>query len=55
VKASIRSRVADAALKTAAAFGGGGHGMAAGFTMAGSPQELIGEVVEEGIKWVPPA
>ncbi|HOS97883.1 MAG TPA: DHH family phosphoesterase [Deltaproteobacteria bacterium] len=55
VKASIRSRVADAALKTAAAFGGGGHGLAAGFTVEGSPQELIGKVVAEGVKWVPTA
>lgn len=52
VKASLRSRVADAALKTANAFGGGGHGLAAGFTAQGRPEELIHAVVEEGLKWV---
>lgn len=52
VKASIRSKVADAALKTAIAFGGGGHGLAAGCTLQGNPGELIHTMVEEGSKWV---
>ena len=52
VHCSIRSKVADAALKTASAFGGGGHGLAAGFTVKGKPADLIHEVVEEGLKWL---
>ncbi len=52
VKASIRSKVADAALNTAIAFGGGGHGLAAGCTLQGNPEELIHTMVEEGSKWV---
>lgn len=52
VKASIRSKVADAALKTAIAFGGGGHGLAAGCTIKGDPGELIHAMVEEGSKWI---
>ncbi|HPI92074.1 MAG TPA: DHH family phosphoesterase [Deltaproteobacteria bacterium] len=51
VKASIRSKVADAALRTASAFGGGGHGLAAGCTMKGNPEVIILAMVEEGIKW----
>jgi len=49
---SIRSKITDAALKTATAFGGGGHGLAAGFTMSGRPQELMGEIIREGMKWL---
>lgn len=52
VKASIRSRVPDAALRTAAAFGGGGHGLAAGCSLQGSPEKIITLMVEEGSKWV---
>ena len=52
VHGSIRSKSTDAALKTARAFGGGGHGMAAGFTQKGRADELIDQVIEEGIKWV---
>ena len=52
VKASIRSKVPDAALKTASAFGGGGHGLAAGCTIQGNPGEIIHAMVEEGAKWV---
>jgi phosphoesterase RecJ-like protein len=49
---SIRSKIPDAALKTATAFGGGGHGMAAGFTIKGRPDILIHEIIEEGLKWL---
>ena len=49
---SIRSKIQDAALKTATAFGGGGHGMAAGFTIKGSPDVLIHEIIKEGLKWL---
>ncbi|HOE72008.1 MAG TPA: bifunctional oligoribonuclease/PAP phosphatase NrnA [Deltaproteobacteria bacterium] len=52
VHGSIRSKSADSALKTARAFGGGGHGMAAGFTQKGRADELIEQVIEEGLKWV---
>jgi bifunctional oligoribonuclease and PAP phosphatase NrnA len=52
VHASIRSKGTEAALKTARAFGGGGHGMAAGFTVKGRADELIEQVIEEGMKWV---
>ncbi len=52
VHASIRSRGNESALKTARAFGGGGHGMAAGFTVKGRADELIEQVIEEGTKWV---
>lgn len=51
VHASIRSKGTEAALKTARAFGGGGHGMAAGFTVKGRADELIEQVIEEGMKW----
>jgi len=49
---SIRSKIPDAALKTAMAFGGGGHGMAAGFTIKGRPDILIHEIIKEGLKWL---
>ena len=49
---SIRSKIPDAALKTATAFGGGGHGMAAGFTIKGRPDVLIHEIIKEGLKWL---
>ena len=52
VHGSIRSKGTEAALKTARAFGGGGHGMAAGFTVKGRADELIEQVIEEGMKWV---
>ena len=52
VSCSIRSKIADAALKTATAFGGGGHGMAAGFTIKGRPDLLIHEIIKEGLKWL---
>jgi bifunctional oligoribonuclease and PAP phosphatase NrnA len=52
VHCSIRSKIDDAALNTARAFGGGGHGRAAGFTIAGKPEEMIRKVFEEGLKWV---
>lgn len=52
IHCSIRSKQNDAALNTARAFGGGGHGLAAGFTVEGRPRELIHQVVKEGTKWV---
>ncbi len=52
VHASIRSKGTESALKTARAFGGGGHGKAAGFTVSGRAEELIDQVIEEGTKWV---
>ncbi|HPP81547.1 MAG TPA: bifunctional oligoribonuclease/PAP phosphatase NrnA [Deltaproteobacteria bacterium] len=52
IKASLRSRVKDAALNTAAAFGGGGHGLAAGCTLSGTPEAVVVEMIEEGVKWV---
>jgi phosphoesterase RecJ-like protein len=52
LKASMRSRVKDAALNTAAAFGGGGHGLAAGCTVTGRPDEVMQEMLEEGTRWV---
>jgi len=52
VHCSIRSKIPDAALKTASAFGGGGHGLAAGFTAEGTPEELIHRVIKEGFKWI---
>lgn len=52
VHGSLRSKGSEAALKTARAFGGGGHGKAAGFTVKGQADELIEQVVEEGMKWV---
>jgi phosphoesterase RecJ-like protein len=51
VHGSLRSKGTEAALKTARAFGGGGHGMAAGFTVKGRADELIDQVIEEGLKW----
>jgi len=52
VHCSIRSKIPDAALKTASAFGGGGHGLAAGFTAEAAPDELIYRVIKEGFKWI---
>ncbi|MEA2101978.1 MAG: bifunctional oligoribonuclease/PAP phosphatase NrnA [Thermodesulfobacteriota bacterium] len=52
VHCSIRSRTNASALKTARAFGGGGHERAAGFTMKARSQDLIEAVIEEGCKWV---
>jgi bifunctional oligoribonuclease and PAP phosphatase NrnA len=52
VHASIRSKGSEAALPTARAFGGGGHGKAAGFTVKGRADEIIEQVIEEGMKWV---
>jgi phosphoesterase RecJ-like protein len=52
VSCSIRSKIPEAALKTAVAFGGGGHGLAAGFTIKGRPEDLVGEIVKEGMKWL---
>lgn len=52
LKASIRSRVKDAALRTAEAFGGGGHGLAAGCSMKGDPHDAVHKMLEEGLKWV---
>ncbi len=52
VHCSMRSKTTEAALHTAQVFGGGGHGKAAGFTLKGRPNELIEEVLEEGVKWV---
>jgi phosphoesterase RecJ-like protein len=52
VHCSIRSKIDDAALNTARAFGGGGHGRAAGFTVKGKPEEMIHKVLEEGLLWV---
>jgi bifunctional oligoribonuclease and PAP phosphatase NrnA len=52
VHGSLRSKGTEAALKTARAFGGGGHGMAAGFTVKGRADEIIDQVIEEGLKWV---
>jgi phosphoesterase RecJ-like protein len=52
VHGSIRSKSTESALNTARAFGGGGHGMAAGFTHKGRADELIDQVIEEGMKWV---
>lgn len=52
VKASIRSKVHDAALRTASAFGGGGHGLAAGFTVKGRLEDVFSAVVQEGCKWI---
>jgi nanoRNase/pAp phosphatase (c-di-AMP/oligoRNAs hydrolase) len=49
---SIRSKIPDAALKIATTFGGGGHGMAAGFTIKGRPDGLIHEIIKEGLKWL---
>lgn len=51
VHCSMRSKTTDSALKTAQAFGGGGHERAAGFTLRGRACEYIDEVVEEGSKW----
>jgi phosphoesterase RecJ-like protein len=52
VSCSIRSKIPDAALRTAQAFGGGGHGLAAGFTIKGRPEAIMHAVIEEGIKWL---
>lgn len=52
VSCSIRSKIPDAALKTAVAFGGGGHGLAAGFTIKGRPDDLVDEIIKEGMKWL---
>ena len=51
VHGSLRSKGTEAALKTARAFGGGGHGMAAGFTVKGRADEILDQVIEEGLKW----
>jgi bifunctional oligoribonuclease and PAP phosphatase NrnA len=52
VHCSIRSKIDHAALNTAVAFGGGGHGRAAGFTMAGKPEDMFPKVFKEGLQWV---
>jgi len=52
VSCSMRSRNSDAALQTARAFGGGGHAMAAGFSISGKAQDVIENVIKEGLKWV---
>ena len=52
VHCSMRSKTGDSALRTAKAFGGGGHERAAGITMKGRACEFIDEVIEEGSKWV---
>ncbi|MBN2299193.1 MAG: bifunctional oligoribonuclease/PAP phosphatase NrnA [Deltaproteobacteria bacterium] len=52
VHCSMRSKSGQSALRTAQAFGGGGHERAAGFTLKGRACENIDEVVEEGLKWV---
>lgn len=51
VHCSIRSKIDDAALNTAVPFGGGGHGRAAGFTIAGKPEEMFDKVFKEGLRW----
>jgi phosphoesterase RecJ-like protein len=51
VHCSMRSKTGDSALRTAKAFGGGGHERAAGFTMKSNASELIDEIIEEGLKW----
>ena len=50
VHCSMRSKTTDSALKTAQAFGGGGHERAAGFTVKGRACEYIDDVIEEGSK-----
>jgi bifunctional oligoribonuclease and PAP phosphatase NrnA len=52
VHCSLRSKIDDAALNTAVPFGGGGHGRAAGFTIAGKPEEMFEKVFKEGLQWV---
>ncbi|MBN1636196.1 MAG: bifunctional oligoribonuclease/PAP phosphatase NrnA [Deltaproteobacteria bacterium] len=52
VSCSMRSRDSDAALQTALAFGGGGHAMAAGFSLSGQAPAVLDKVIEEGLKWV---
>jgi phosphoesterase RecJ-like protein len=52
VHCSIRSKIDHAALNTAVAFGGGGHGRAAGFTIAGKPEDMFPKVFKEGLQWV---
>ncbi|MDT8274338.1 MAG: DHH family phosphoesterase [Desulfomonilia bacterium] len=52
VHGSLRSRTGEAALNTARAFGGGGHAMAAGFTLRGSARDLVLDVIEEGGRWI---
>ncbi|MGC9323380.1 MAG: DHH family phosphoesterase [Desulfomonilia bacterium] len=52
VHCSLRSRNGESALRTARAFGGGGHAMAAGFTVKGRAEEIIGDVIEEGERWI---
>lgn len=52
VHGSIRSKIDHAALNTAMAFGGGGHGRAAGFTISGKPEDLFHKVFKEGLRWV---
>jgi len=52
VHGSVRSKIDHAALNTAVAFGGGGHGRAAGFTIAGKPEDLFPKVFKEGLRWV---
>ncbi|MCD6571234.1 MAG: bifunctional oligoribonuclease/PAP phosphatase NrnA [Deltaproteobacteria bacterium] len=52
VHCSIRSRDGISARLTAQAFGGGGHDRAAGFTLEGRAEGLVGDVIKEGLKWV---
>lgn len=52
VHCSMRSKRSDSALRTARAFGGGGHRNAAGFTQRAQARDLVDDVIEEGLKWV---
>lgn len=52
VHCSMRSKTTPSALRTAQAFGGGGHERAAGFTLKGRACDNIEEIIEEGLKWV---
>ncbi|HHO74813.1 MAG TPA: bifunctional oligoribonuclease/PAP phosphatase NrnA [Deltaproteobacteria bacterium] len=52
VHCSMRSKTGQSALRTARAFGGGGHERAAGITLKGRASEKIEDVIEEGLKWV---
>ncbi len=52
VHCSMRSKRRPSALRTAQNFGGGGHNMAAGFTLPGRARDLVEDVFEEGLKWV---
>ncbi|MDX1468896.1 MAG: bifunctional oligoribonuclease/PAP phosphatase NrnA [Acidimicrobiia bacterium] len=47
VKVSLRSRGATDVGSLAASFGGGGHRLAAGFTIVGDPDEVIAQVVSK--------